>query len=110
MDQVEFSVQGSAPSPYDVTFRRDVDIISAVCTCPAGQNGQFCKHRAAILANITRGIVSDNADQVSVVVSWLPGTTAAKALEAVAEAELAVECAKAGLIKAKKALARTFGC
>ncbi|SRR6266481_2007866 len=108
MDRIQFLVQGSADAPYKVTFEKDGNKLSAFCTCPAGENGQYCKHRLLILENITLGIVSENADQVAVVSGWLPGTPVASALEAVASAEQELERAKILVTAAKKKLAATM--
>jgi len=51
-DSVSFSVQGSAPEPYHVLFRRNGANLSAYCTCPAGENGMYCKHRIRILQGL----------------------------------------------------------
>ena len=108
MDRIQFLVQGSADVPYKVTFQKDGNKLSAFCTCPAGENGQYCKHRLLILENIGMGVVSDNADQVAVVSGWLPGTSVASALEAVASAEQELDRAKILLTAAKKTLAATM--
>jgi hypothetical protein len=105
MDRIQFLVQGSADVPYEVTFQKESNDLFASCTCPAGQNGQFCKHRFRILGNIATAIVSANADQVAIVAGWLPGTPAASALDAVGSAELDLDRAKSALIGAKKRLA-----
>jgi uncharacterized Zn finger protein len=60
MEETYFIVQGSADEPYKVTFRRKGNNLSAYCTCPAGENGQYCKHRFRILAGCDDGIVSEN--------------------------------------------------
>lgn len=110
MDTIQFLVQGSAPLAYEVTFQKDTDtrVFRAYCTCPAGLNGQFCKHRTSILEANTKGIVSDNADQVAAVVSWLAGTEAETAFEAVGAAGRELERAKLALTNGKKTLAKTM--
>jgi hypothetical protein len=47
MEEARFLVQGSAPSPCKVVFVKEDKNLTATCTCPAGQNGQYCKHRFA---------------------------------------------------------------
>ena len=65
MSTVSFHVQGSAEEPYNVTFQKRSDTnLSAYCTCPAGKNGQYCKHRINIMAGSTTGIVSGNQQDV----------------------------------------------
>jgi hypothetical protein len=81
MKEIKFKVQGSASEPYDVVFiKRDDGIISAYCSCPAGQNDQYCKHRFNILTGKMDGIVSTNLETVNVVASWLSGTDVETAL------------------------------
>lgn len=45
MNQIKFLVIGSSENPYEVNFIRRGNNLSAHCTCPAGENGQYCKHR-----------------------------------------------------------------
>jgi hypothetical protein len=108
MVEICFLVQGSAAEPYRVTFRKNGNNLSAYCTCPAGENGQYCKHRVNILRGITSGIVSGNEAKVQVVALWLPGTDVEVALNAVIDGEKKYERAKLELSAAKKRLARAF--
>jgi hypothetical protein len=108
MEEICFLVQGSAEEPYTVTFRKNGHNLSAYCTCPAGENGQHCKHRMNILVGITHGIVSGNETEVQVITSWLPGTDVEAALTAVIDAEKRYERAKSELSAAKKRLAKSF--
>lgn len=106
METLEFLVQGSAVEPYRVSFRRDGVNLSGYCTCPAGENGMFCKHRIRILHGLVEAIVSDNSAEVSTVASWLAGTDVETALNAVTRLEKEAERIKSELSAAKKALAR----
>ena len=108
MEEICFLVKGSAEEPYGVTFRKSANNLSAYCTCPAGMNGQYCKHRIKILCGVTHGIVSGNEVKVQIVTSWLPGTDVEVALSAVLDAEKQYEKAKLELSSAKKRLARAF--
>jgi hypothetical protein len=108
MEEIGFIVQGSAEEPYRVTFRKKGNNLSAYCTCPAGDNGQYCKHRINILCGITQGIVSGNEVNVQVVMSWLPGTDLEAALLSFLDAEKQCEKAKIELSAAKKRLTRAF--
>jgi hypothetical protein len=106
-DSVAFLVQGSAPEPYEVVFRRrDVKNLSAYCTCPAGENGMYCKHRIRILQGLIEGIVSKNMSDVQKVVAWLAGTDVEEALRAVCAIEKDAERIKTALSAAKHALSR----
>jgi hypothetical protein len=105
MERIEFLVRGSAELPYRVTFERDGDRIIAFCGCAAGENGIYCKHRISILTAAATGLPIPNAEQVSVVASWLPGSVLAARLTELAEAEEGLELAKRAVAKAKKTLA-----
>jgi len=109
MPEVIFHVQGSAAEPYVVTFRdRGGGNLSAYCTCPAGQNGQYCKHRFAILAGETKGIVSGNEEDVAKVLSWLAESDVEAALQDLEREQAAFDEAKKRVSRAKKALAKAM--
>lgn len=108
MDIINFLVQGSSNEPYKVTFQKNGSNLSAFCTCPAGDNGQYCKHRFSILGGFHDGIVSGNKEDVEIVVSWLTGTDVEAAMNAVMDAEEKSEQAKRVLSEAKKRLAKAF--
>ena len=108
MAKVKFLVQGSAPDPYEVTFIKDGNNMTALCTCAAGQNGQYCKHRIRILDGAISGIVSDNTAAVKTVTTWLVGTAIEAALREVKVAEAEMEKAEKNLTRVKKALARAM--
>ena len=109
MEEITFKVQGSAPEPYRVMFvRRSNKNLSAYCTCPAGNNGLYCKHRFSILDGVTKGVVSDNQEQVAIVHSWLPGTDVEAALRKVHEIEEEAKEIKKRLSAAKKEVAKAM--
>lgn len=108
MEEICFLVQGSAEEPYKVTFHKKGNNLSAYCTCPAGLNGQYCKHRFRILEGSAEGVVSGNLADIMIVKSWLPGTDVEAALMEVAEKEKALEKASKALSIAKKSLARSM--
>ena len=104
----KFLVQGSASEPYEVVFRRDGSNLSAYCTCPAGTNGNPCKHRFAILNGLEKDIVSGNESQVAEVAGWLPGTDVEAAMAQVEALEDQASQIKQALSKAKKDLAKAM--
>jgi hypothetical protein len=108
MEDICFLVQGSAEKPYKVTFKKNGSNLSAYCTCPAGENGQYCKHRFRILDGCNEGIVSCNKDEVMIVKAWLRGTDVEAALMAVIDAQKQSEKIKRELSAAKKRLAIAF--
>lgn len=109
MQEIKFEVQGSASKPYVVVFVRQSDTnLSAYCSCPAGGNGQYCKHRFNILDGLTKGVVSDNLDDVKVVQSWLSGTDVEAALINMRKLEAEAVRIKEELSAAKKEVAKAM--
>ena len=51
-ESIRFLVQGSSAEPYEVTFVKRGENLSASCTCPDGQNRLSCKHRLNILEGL----------------------------------------------------------
>ncbi len=108
MEQLEFLVKGSTPEPYEITFIKDGDSLTAICTCPAGTFGNVCKHRIAIIDGDASAIVSDNADKAPVVREWLVGTDVEAALKEMRAADWPAETARASFAAAKRKLARAM--
>lgn len=108
METAKFLVQGSSPEPYVVSFRKNGNNLTALCSCPAGENGMYCKHRFRILAGSTEGIVSDNIQDVEIVKSWVKGSDVEKALNELHQAESDLEKMKNKVSALKKKLARTL--
>ncbi len=108
MEELTFLVQGSSADPYEVTFIKDGTSLTALCTCPAGTYGNFCKHRISILDGNTQAISSYNADQAATVVGWLSGTDVEAALSEMREAESIADPDKKALHDAKRKLARAM--
>jgi hypothetical protein len=106
MESFDFLVQGSAPEPYVVIFQKEHNKIIAHCTCPAGEMGQYCKHRFAILNGFSEGIISSNAADVKIISTWLPGSNIERALNELEKAEEEVAKAKKKVSAAKKMIAR----
>lgn len=104
----EFLVQGSASEPYKVTFKKDGGNLDAYCTCPAGENRMYCRHRLNILEGEREGIVSPNAADVRVVASWLAGTDVEAAMKTVKELEKQQAQVKRQLSTARETLARSL--
>jgi uncharacterized Zn finger protein len=108
VEELVFLVKGSSADPYEVTFIKDGSSLTAICTCPAGTYGNFCKHRISILDGDASSIASDNAAQVTTVRSWLPGTDVAEALAEMRKAEKTPDPEKKALNAAKRKLARAM--
>lgn len=104
--EISFMVSGSAPDPYEVTFLRTNEKVTAFCTCPAGENGQYCKHRLAIMEGHASVMASQNQGDIGTVRAWLIGTELEAALFEFRQAESVYEAAKTALGIAKKNLGK----
>jgi len=103
-----FRVKGSSSDEYEITFIKDGESLTALCSCPAGQFGGSCKHRVAILDGKSDAITSDNVDQVATVTQWLVGSDVEAALSALREAEEIKGFPKEELAALKKKLGRAM--
>jgi len=108
MEERIFLVKGSSAAPYEVTFIKDGSSLTAICTCPAGTYGNFCKHRISILDGDPSSITSDNAAQAATVRDWLPGTDVDAALTELRQAEKLSDPEKKALNAAKRKLAKAM--
>ncbi|MDE1901492.1 MAG: SWIM zinc finger family protein [Alphaproteobacteria bacterium] len=85
--KIEFSIQGREPKPYLVIFERKGNHLNAMCSCPAGKNGQYCKHRLGLLAGDVTNLVSNNASDVSKLPDMLKDSDVQTAMEHLQQAE-----------------------
>lgn len=108
VDELVFQVKGSSSDGYEVTFIKDGDSLTALCSCPAGQFGGPCKHRFAILDGKADAITSDNADQAPKIVEWLAGTDVEEALVALRAAEMGKDTPKDEIQALKRKVGRAM--
>lgn len=108
MKRLQFIVEGSRGDEYLVTFEREGRNLNAFCTCQAGQNGLYCKHRFALMDGDMTTLLSDNASDVGKMKAILAGTDVEAAYKRVLEAERVHKAATRELSDAKKALARAM--
>lgn len=104
--QLNFTVQGSEPSPYIVTFIRTGNHLRATCTCAAGLIGQYCKHRFNLLSGEVTALVGDNGAEVKELPAMLAGSDVEEVLHELTVAENLLERAKKQASSLKKMLAR----
>jgi len=108
LEELVFLVKGSSSDAYEITFIKDGASLTALCTCPAGQYGNYCKHRVAILDGKSDSITGANADRVPTVTGWLVGTDVEAALLELREAEKAGGSDKSQIATLKRKLARAM--
>lgn len=98
---LRFEVVGSAGDIYQVTAERRGRALVMHCTCQAGQNGTYCKHRISLIEGKPMGVLSGDYAALGALVPGTPVQTAVLALRA---AEADVKAAQAKLTKARKNL------
>lgn len=108
MEQFSLLVKGSSADPYEVTFIKDGDNLTALCTCPAGSFGNLCKHRVAILDGKSSAVLDDDKSKVPRAVEWLAGSDVEKALLELRKVEAMPDATKDALVAAKRKLARAM--
>lgn len=101
MERMEFMVQGGKVEPYRVTLEKIGTNLNAYCTCAAGSNGQYCKHRFRILSGNPDGVVAPDLDKLRTAVDWLVDTDVESTLRALIAAEDQVIATKKALAKAR---------
>ncbi len=104
MEQTTIKVTGSATEPYELTFIKDGTSLTALCTCPAGEFGNICKHRINVLDGKTAAVTGDDEGEVARIREWLIGTDVEAALNELRALEQAGE----DLVAAKRKLARAM--
>ena len=108
MEQLTLSVKGSSDDPYELTFIKDGNSLTALCTCPAGSFGNFCKHRVAVLDGDAAAVVAEDNEKVAVVGEWLVGTDVESALQEMRDIDMSSDESKKLLAAAKRKLARAM--
>ena len=104
MEQITLQVKGSSSDPYEITFIKDGDNLTALCTCPAGSFGNLCKHRVAILDGKSAAVLDDDKVKVARAVEWLAGSDVEKALLELRKIEALPDTTKDALVAAKRKL------
>lgn len=103
-----FHVQGSATEPYKVTFEQNKGELKGYCTCPAGDNGMFCKHRLNLLYGAVDNVLDMDEVKIGQLQSWLSGSRLEAVLKELTDAEHEVADANRRLKTAKKKLSQAI--
>jgi hypothetical protein len=108
MERLEFLIEGSQGDEYFVVFEVNGGNANAFCTCQAGSNGLYCKHRFGIMDGDVSCLLSDNTADVVRLKGLMKGSDLENAYNRVLEAEAIHTTAKRNLDAAKKALAKAM--
>jgi len=79
---------------YTVTVAGDVGTVRMKCTCAAGENGTYCKHRINLIDGDYRAVLAGDVSALAVLKEWLPGSTLEAALAEKRAADKALDDAK----------------
>lgn len=108
MQQLRFTVEGSKGDEYEILFEREGNNLDVFCTCPAGDNGLYCKHRFALMEGDVTKLLSENEDEVPIIKNLLKGTDVEAAYNEVLKVQAAYDEIGERLKKAKKTLAKAM--
>ena len=103
-----FQVKGSAAEPYEIEIERVDDNLRASCTCPAGENGQYCKHRFSLFNGSASGVVGGDLESISALPNLVSGTDVEYAMIELTGAERELAIMKKQVSAAKKAVAKAM--
>ncbi len=106
MNKIEFLIQGSSDSEYQVIFYKTSNSVAATCTCLAGENGTYCKHRLDILKGEITNVKSKNTNQVSMVLEWYANSPLQQQVNLLEELEDEKQQLTKRIFKEKKSLAK----
>lgn len=108
MERIEFIVRGSKGDHYRIAFEVEGTTAHAFCTCEAGANGMYCKHRFGILDGDITHIISGNTSDVFRLHKLLEGTELLVAYHDLVSAEVAYSAASDRRRTARRALAKAM--
>ena len=99
-------VKGSVPEPYSLKVVVNGTVLVMKCSCMAGVRGNWCKHKAALLAGEMEQLVSPNPQDVATLASLIPQTSAAVLADELTQAERNLEIAERRVKSCRTALAK----
>ncbi len=108
MKRLDFLVEGSKGDEYHVVFERNGTNLNIFCSCKAGQNGLYCKHRFALMDGVIDDLISDNEDEASEIKDIISGTDVEIAYQKALQLEEAHAEIKRQLDEAKRDLAEAM--
>jgi hypothetical protein len=108
MKALEFIIEGSQGDEHRVVFEKNGAELHAFCSCLAGDNGIYCKHRFALMDGSVDALLSENETDLMTLQAWMTGTKLEAAYQRVTKAVKALKRAKDECNAAKKVLAQVM--
>lgn len=93
---------------YTVRIEGAAGSVRMFCTCAAGENGSYCKHRFNLLDGVVTSVIVGDIQQLGILKEWLPGSSLEAALKERTAAEKEAEMAKRRLKKANLMVAEAM--
>src|SRR6202035_3015986 len=72
-EALRFLVKGSTGNVYEITAQRTSSRLRMTCTCQAGRNHIWCKHRAALIDGDISNLVSGSISDIKKLSEWAIG-------------------------------------
>lgn len=105
---MQFIVQSrSSGEEYEILLLKGPKSIALHCSCPAGANGQHCKHRVALIDGDDADVIS-SSHTVEDLIAAIAGSEIETLVARMRKQEAVVADAQAELKKLKKALGRAM--
>lgn len=76
--ELYFEVEGSRGDIYEIVASDEDGHLTITCECGDSRTGNGCKHRAALIRGDDDALISDNYEEVHVLIQAVQGTDIAK--------------------------------
>jgi len=109
MKTVVLLKSSSQPEPYEISVVVDAGTLSIHCSCPAGEWGKYCKHKAAaVLGDSSALYGSDQAESFEIVRRQIAASNLPALFAEIADAEKKAAAAAAFAKKTKEKVAKAM--
>jgi NAD-dependent DNA ligase len=107
-ESLHFDVEGSTGNIYDIEAWKEANHFRMTCTCDAGKNSHFCRHRDALLNGVVDHLISHNTSDVAKLVGMIAGTEAGRLFADIQRFQ-SEDCVDERLKETKRALGFELG-
>lgn len=109
MEIVVLLVSSSQPEPYEVSVTVESDALAIRCTCPAGEWGKYCKHKAAVVLGDSTALYGDEqVERFEQARKWIVASTLPTLFAEIADSEKKAAVATALAKKTKEKVAKAM--
>jgi uncharacterized Zn finger protein len=109
MEIVVLIASSSQPEPYEVIVSVESAALAIRCTCPAGEWGKYCKHKAAVVLGDSTALYGDDqSERFEQARKWIVESSLPKLFAEIADAEKKAAAATAFAKKTKETVAKSM--